>query len=203
MSIANYADLIAGVATWLSRADLTTQIPQGIVLAESKMNRKLRTKDMEIRNAAFQITGEIVPVPPGFGGVRMWHLNDNPRSIISMMTNDEMTMYYGDGSPGDPVHYTVEGANFRVQPTPSTTTSSTLVYFTQVPALTAQAPTNWVMTSHPDAYLYGVNAEMCGIMKDWQGMQTWESMMYTVLGEIVAAATKDKWSGATLMIRPG
>ncbi len=203
MALATYSDLNTAVANWTGRVDLTARIPEGIALAEAKMNRKLRTKDMETKNAAFAIGGEYVAVPSGFGGVRMWHLNDSPRSIISLMPEDMLTSEFGDGSSGDPVYYSVQGGNFRIQPAPSTSQTSTLVYYLQVPALTASNTTNWLMTSHPDAYLYGVNAEMCGFMKDWDSGKVWETMMYQVLNEIAVAANKDKYSGASLVMRPG
>lgn len=203
MALANYADLIAAAPNWLGRADLTARIPEGIALAEAKMNRKLRTKDMVTKNAAFSITGEYVAVPAGFGGVKMWHLNDTPRSVVTPMSEDLMTANYGDGTTGAPVHFCVQGSNFRIQPTPSTATSSTLVYYLQVPALTVSATTNWLMTSHPDAYLYGVNAEMCALAKDWQAAQTWEQRMYAILDEIVSISRRDVSASGSMAARPG
>src|SRR6185503_13637485 len=175
------SELVSAVQNWQARADLAARVPEGIVLAEAKINRRLRTPEMVVRNQAFQILGEYTPVPVGFGGVKMWHLNDSPRSVIFPMSEDEMTTKYGDGTAGNPIHFCVQGKDFRLQPASSTTQSSTLVYYMQVPALTASNPVNWLLTLHPDVYLYGVNAEMSAFAKDFDAAQGWKAEMYQIL----------------------
>jgi len=41
MSLANYTDLLASVATWLNRTDLTSVIPDFVTLAEERIARDL------------------------------------------------------------------------------------------------------------------------------------------------------------------
>lgn len=43
----DYATLQAAVAAWLARADLTSQIPTFIQLAEADLNRQVRTRQMQ------------------------------------------------------------------------------------------------------------------------------------------------------------
>ena len=45
--ITDYASLKQAIADWLARADLTTQIPTFIQLAEARMNKDLRVLDMQ------------------------------------------------------------------------------------------------------------------------------------------------------------
>jgi hypothetical protein len=44
--ITNYTDLKATVADYLARTDLTTQIPDFITLAENRLRRDLRLRQM-------------------------------------------------------------------------------------------------------------------------------------------------------------
>lgn len=203
MALLNYSDLNTAVANWSGRTDLTSRIPEGIVLAEAKINRKLRTKDMEVSNPSFPIAGEQVGLPAGFGGVKSFFLNVSPRTIIEYMPSVLMVQNYGDQASGVPKHYTIEAGAFRFGPVPDASYTGTLVYFLQVPALTTNEPLNWLMTSHPDVYLYGVLAEMSAFAKDFQVAQGWETMMYNALAEVMAISNKDKWSGAQLVARPG
>ncbi len=173
MALDNYSDLLSAAANWSSRADLTSRIPEFIELAEAKVNRKLRTKDMETKSATFSITGEYVAVPTGFGGVRTFHLNTSPRQVLQLMPGDSQTGYFGSNT-GQPRFYAIEGSNFRFGPVPDGTYASTLTYFLKVPALTASATTNWLLTDHPDAYVYGVNAELAAYTHDWQVALGWE-----------------------------
>ena len=48
MSLSNYADLKAAVATWVNREDLTTTIPDFIRLAEARVYRLLRVPSLEV-----------------------------------------------------------------------------------------------------------------------------------------------------------
>lgn len=203
MSITTYAELQTAVANWQSRSDLTSRITEGIALAEAKINRKLRTKDMETKNATFSITGEYVAVPTGFGGVRQFYLNTSPIQNLELMPGDILTSTYADGTTGQPGNYAIEGSNFRFRKIPDATYTATLIYFLQVTALSGSNTTNWLLTSHPDAYLYLTNAEMSAFAKDWEAMQNWEAMGYRVLQEIVSISNRDKWSGGSLAARPG
>lgn len=200
MSIDTYANLQTAVANWQGRSDLTSRITEGIALAEAKINRKLRTKDMETKNATFSITGEYVAVPTGFGGVKTFYHNSSPRARLELMGDDEMTTRYS--TTAKPKYFNVQGSNFRFAPVPDATYSATLVYFLQVPALSVSNTTNWLLTSHPDAYLYLTNAEMAAFAKDWASAKAWEDQGYAILAEIVSISNSDKRSSGPIATRP-
>ena len=200
MSLDTYANLQTAVATWFKRADLTSSIPDGIALAEAKMNRYLRTKDMVTQNTNFSITGEYVAVPTNFGGVKTFYLNTNPTQTLEYMADEEMTSVF-QGNTGIPGFYNVQGANFRFGAVPDATYSATLAYWLKVPALSASNTSNWVLTSHPDAYLYGTMGEMCGFLRDFEGAQAWETQMYRVMDEIAGISAKDQWGGVSMSVR--
>jgi hypothetical protein len=203
VSITTYSELLTAAANWSGRADLTSRIPEFIALAEAKMNRRLREKDMVTKDAAFSITGEYVAVPTSFGGVKAFALNASPRSILLFMPDIMMTATFGDVT-APPSHYNVQGSNFRFGPIPDATYVATLIYYLKVPALTGSATTNWMITNHPDAYLYGVLAELAGLAQDWDGAGKWVQAMYAVIDEIKKASNRDSYSGdGALAARPG
>lgn len=202
MALDNYSDLLSAAANWSSRSDLTSRIPEFLELTEAKINRKLRTKDMETKNASFSITGEYVAVPTGFGGVRSFHLNDSSKTLLQLMPPDAQTGYFA-GNTGKPRFYAIEGSNFRFGPVPNGTYSATLTYFLTVPALTGSNTTTWLLTSNPDVYLYGINAEQCAYLKEWEAAQGWEARMYRVLEEVHAISNQDKWGGNSMAVRLG
>lgn len=199
MALDNYADLLSAAANWSGRSDLTTRIPEFIELTEAKINRKLRTKDMETK-VTFSITGEYVAQPTGFGGVISWYLATNPRRKLELMPADMQTALFQNNS-GIPSFYAVEGSNFKFAPIPNATVSSTLTYFLLVPALTGSATTNWLMTANPDAYVYGVNAEAAAFAKDFATAQGWQDQMYRVIEEVVSISREDKWGGNSMAVR--
>jgi hypothetical protein len=203
MAIGTYAELNTAAANWSGRSDLTSRIPEFIALAEAKMNRRLRVKDMVTKNATYSITGEYVAVPTDFGGVKYFALNDADRTLLTFMPDLQMTTQYGP-DVGKPTKYNVQGTNFRFAKIPDATYASTLVYYLKVPALTGSATTNWMLTAHPDAYLYGVMSELCGHVQDWAGADKWVSAMYAVIDEIKQASGRDSYAGdAAVAARPG
>lgn len=202
MSIASYSDLTTAAANWAGRSDLTSRIPEFIVLAEAKMNRKLRELEMVTKNATFSITGEYVAVPTSFGGVKTFYLNTTDKANLQYATDEYITQNFPSGT-GQPKYYDVQGTNFRFGPAPDVTYSATLVYFLMVPALTGSATTNWVITSYPDAYLYGVMAELSAYLKDFQSAQNWVTAMYQVFDEMKQGSKKTQFGGAPIVSRPG
>ena len=56
MSITNYSELQTAVAAWINRTDLTALLPDFITLAESKLNRRLRTRYQETALTSQTIT---------------------------------------------------------------------------------------------------------------------------------------------------
>src|SRR5437660_10366204 len=52
MALSTYTDLKAEIASYLARDDLTSIIPDFIVLAEAKFNRALKCHDMDQRSTA-------------------------------------------------------------------------------------------------------------------------------------------------------
>ncbi len=203
MTIANYSDLNTAVANWTARADLTSRIPEGIVLAEAKMNRYMRTKDMVTQNTTFSIATEYVAVPTNFGGVKTFYLNTASKAVLDWMPDELITSNFPSGT-GQPEVYGVQGSNFRFAPVPGSAYTATLVYYLKVPALTVSATTNWMITNNPDAYLYGVLAEMEALAKNFPAAQGWEAMFYRSMDEIKLSSNRDTYSGdAALFARPG
>lgn len=201
MAITTYSELQTAITNWNGgRTDVASRLVEYIALAEAKINRKLRTLDMVTKNASFSITGEYVAVPTSFGGVKTFYLNTDPKQPLEYMADEEMTGLFGTGS-SQPTHYNVQGSNFRFGPVPDATYSATLVYWLKVPALSNSNTTNWLLTSHPDAYLYGAMGEICGYLRDFEGAKAWETMLYQALDEISGSSNKDQWGGTSMAVR--
>jgi hypothetical protein len=158
MALANYADLLAAVAGWLNRSDLSATIPDFIALAEAEFNRRLRTPDMEAR-ATPTITAGVAPLPTDSLGVRDVLYSDV--KIDAVTYQDMLSMY--QGLAGTPAYYAVSDGDLYFLPKPATG-SATVVYYQKIPALTVSNTTNWLMTRFPDLYLFGtlMQAEFYG-----------------------------------------
>lgn len=152
MALANYADLVAAVGNWLNRSDLTARIPEFIALAEAEFNRTLRTVDMETRATA-TLTGEALAVPTDFNGLRSISQDDNFFTIV-----DSQALFNAPTTGGVPRLVAVSDGQFFFRPSPSSGAVE-IVYYSKIPALTSVNTTNWLMTNHPDLYLFATLAQ--------------------------------------------
>jgi hypothetical protein len=166
-----YAGLQTEAASYLGRADLTAIIPTFIALAEAKFNRTLRTRDMITKDAAFSITGEYVAVPTGFLEAKAFMLNASPRQELTFMPDDTQVDMYPTSNES-PLFYSIVGSNFRFAPVPSTTVTATLTYYKAITALATTSP-KWLLTSHPDIYLYGTLMEAAPYLHDDNRIGLW------------------------------
>lgn len=201
MAITTAAELATAAANWLARADLTSRIPEFISLAEAKFNRALRTRDMETKNATFSITGEYVAVPSGFLEVKSFYLNTSPKRALNYLPDDTQTDYYGVGT-GTPSFFCLVGTNFRFGKVPDATYSSTLVYYTALTTLSGGgSTTNWLITNHPDLYLYGVCLEAQPYLGDDQRLVSWQAGYQQTLASVQAADNRSRWGGNGMAVR--
>ena len=191
MAISTYTELLQAATRWSARADFAERIPDAVPLAEAKINRYLRVREMETSNGTFTISGEYVALPTNFGGVRTFYLNGLPRLDLEHRPNDQMAIDYPTDT-GKPRFYNVHAANFRFAPVPDATYAATLVYYLKVPALTSSAATNWLLTSHPDAYLNGVLGELYEFGGDPDRADRCTQRMYAVLDEIKTQGRRDR-----------
>jgi hypothetical protein len=78
--------------------------------------------------------------------------------------------------------FTIEGATLKVRPLDSTALE--FDYFQKIPALATTDP-NWLLTAHPDIYLFGsmVEAEMFGVNDE--RMPAWKARRDEIFDEIV------------------
>jgi hypothetical protein len=191
MSISTHEELLQAVIRWGGKAEFRERAGDAIPLAEAKINRKLRTMEMETSNGTFTISGEYVALPTNFAGVRTFYLNGLPRLDLEHRPNDQQAIDYPTDT-GKPRFYNITDNQFRFAPVPNANYTATLIYFLKVPALTSSATTNWLLTSHPDAYFYGALSELYEYAGDMQKADRFAQRMYAVLEEIKTQSNRDR-----------
>lgn len=180
MPLNTFAALKTSIADWLNRADLTSQIPDFITMAEARFNRELRCDDMDA-TASVTITAGSVAVPTGLLAVRSFSLLEAPygkikRQPIDVLENADPT------STDKPRIYARVGANFLTWP--ATTATAIIRYRKELTPLSDSATSNWLLASHPDLYLAAPLALAFGLIKDEQRMQFWESAAQGIIAQI-------------------
>lgn len=204
MALANYTNLLASIATWLARADLTAQIPDFVQLAEARFNRILRTRVQETR-AQLNITGEYVTLPNDFLEFRSGYLNSSPRRPLQFLPNDTQTVTYSDPwSPtwgnSQPAFFSIEGDSFRFAPVPGGADTAYIQYYSKIPPLVLNA-TNWLLTAHPDLYLFGSLLAATANIQDDPRLGLWKAGFDEALQEINSSAKRARYGGGSMRVR--
>jgi hypothetical protein len=185
MPLATYSDVKAAVASWLRRDDIAAEIPSFIALAEAQMNRRLRVRAMAAR-VSQTWAAEYADLPADFLVERELKLIANGAvQRLTYLTAEQM-----DGRTaltGRPRFYALYGKQLRLSPAPDTSYAGELVYLQAIPALSDAAPSNWLLQSHPDAYLYGALTQSAPYLRADERLQTWGVLFTTILADIEAA----------------
>lgn len=159
------AGLRASLAEWLDDTTLAAAIPDFIIMAEARFNRMLRVSAMEARATASTVAGsEYLALPLDCAGVRSIFIEGSPDRPLDMMERGEMQRLYMGYATQKPRAYSINAGQFVLSPVPDGVYTVEISYYQRLPALAANA-TNWLLTKHPDIYLYA--SLMAGEMRGW------------------------------------
>jgi hypothetical protein len=199
MSITNYAELQASVASWLNRGDLTTSIPDFITLAEAQLSTDLKTRAMEAKVTLSTVAGtKTVALPTDMLEMRRLQVVGTYNQPLSYRAPDELSIDFASNMSAQPIVFTVVGGNLELAPIPDAVYSLELTYQQRIPALTSVNTTNWLLTSWPNAYLYGsLLAATPFIMNDAR-IGVWAQLYSKAIESINGV---DWYSGSTMKVR--
>ena len=185
MAISTYAELQTAVANWLDRSDLTSRIPEFITLAEGRIARKLRIREMETESDVTLVAGaRTAALPTGFREVRRVYLNTTPIRELEYMSPQDYWNRYASTNSGRPVVFTIEGSNFLFGPVPDTGYTAKVTHYKALDALATSA--HGVFTANPDVYLYGALLAAEPFLKNDKRVGLWKAMFDEALQELEA-----------------
>jgi len=194
MAVSTFAELKASVATWIKRSDLTAIIPDFVKLAEARINRELRTRNMVTRAQNTAVDSEFVALPSDFGTARSIRLTASPFTQLQQLTVEAMGDFAAQQPSGALQAFAIVGGEFWFLPAPAASVTVQLVYYAKVPALTDAAPTNWLLASHPDVYLWGALLEAACYLEDDELAATYQTRFAAAVDEIRANSVVDSLS---------
>lgn len=194
-SIASYTDLVAAVLDELDDANYpTASIDRAIRMAESHFNRELRTPEMEAK-LDIAVTGELTTLPDDFLSMRSVYEAATPSFPLKTMSPSGLIHTYGRAA-GTPRAYAIEGRQIRVAPIGAATIS--LDYYTKIPLLTVDSPSNWLLVNHPDLYRWGTLWYCFQRNRDTAGAATALQAVTSIIDSISVAGNRNRWGSGPL-----
>ena len=203
MAITTYSELQTAISNWLDRPDLASIIPDFIALAEAKFNRRLRTMEMENRATTETIAGQtFYSLPDDALAITNIQLNTDPKTVLERYTKEQIDREYATGT-GQPRVFTLNANQIELAPSPDSNYELEISYYEEIPALSDENTTNWLLDQAPDLYLYGAMMEAAPYIKDTNAMTVWTQKYEATLQRIMDMDLEDKWSTGPLTSIPG
>ena len=173
----DYTTLQATIASYLARTDLTTQIPEFIRLAEDRLVRDLRIRQMIKVATAPTVAGDAtVSLPSDFIAMKDLHLQGNPPQTIKFLSTSNFFRNAQTAVSGLPSRYTLLGAEFQFAPIPDSVYTLQMVYFYQPEYLSDTNSSNLWLANTPDLLLYAALGEAEPYLMNDERLNTWASM---------------------------
>jgi len=200
MPLATYTDLTAAIANWLQRSDIAALFPTFVQLFEACANRRLRVRQQE---ATVELTPSngVVALPADYLMWRRLTFTGNPRQELAYVEPSWLQTAYPDHPADVPRVFTIEGNNIETMPLDPGNTPLELVYFQQIPSLAANS-TNWLMTQHPDLYLFGALAEAQAYAVNAEAAALWKGRRDELFDEIERLSNKSRAPAAVRVLTP-
>jgi len=206
----NYEEIKALAISYSDRNDveITANIDNFIRVAESRINRALKTQQMETRVSIPTIAEqEYYDLPVGFGGLRDIEIrateDDRKRYTLAYISPEQMNNRSSHSDDGTyKIYYTIIANQIQIMP-PQDGKIMELVYYKLITALDSVNPENWISTTYPDLYLFGILVEITSFVKDDVAAGLWNSRFSSTLNEITLEDDKTSWSGTSLQSRLG
>lgn len=148
-----YAGLKAEVADLYPRADIGSGVDNYIARAEAEFNRVLRLPQMITTNPALAASARFTTLPTGFLEMQRVQLNQGGRRTRLDFIGEEYAPKITDGRTGTPRWWNVIGTQLELLPAPGASVSLDISYWAEVTTI-IDGPANFLLTSHPDLYLY-------------------------------------------------
>lgn len=198
MALENYTDLQTMVAAYAHRTGDTTftdYVPDFIRLAEARFNRVLRTTDMEVTLDSSALTSGELTLPTGFlafkelrfDGSVDYTLQPKPLEWIRAQDNTDT---------GDAQYFAVTKSTVVCWPTTGPIKGT---YYTEIPAL-ADSSTNWLLTDHPDLYLFATLVEAALFVQDDSRIPIWAEKTAALLDAVQRADDRNQFDGGVLAV---
>lgn len=201
MAFTNYTSFVAVVENYLARTDLSAQIPDFINLAQQRMTRDLRTREM-LKVATTQYTSNdgTIGLPSDFLEMREAHFQGNPPIVLEYQSPDLFFRNKMVQNSGRPFYFTIINTQFQFAPEPDSGYTLQMLYYYKPTFISPTTSTNLYLENYPDALLYATLAEAEPYLMNDARIQTWASLYQRAVENIMTNDIGKKYPNTSLAV---
>ncbi len=151
MAISTYAELQTAVGNWMARSDLSGSAADFIMLGEARLNREIPAVETDVtltgtlNSRRISVSSNSVVSP-----IALFLVEANGDEIEMVQRSDGSFAY--SATSDQPRFWAMDGSNIDFD-CPLDAAYTFRFRIRQRFALSDSAPTNWLLTNHPDIYL--------------------------------------------------
>lgn len=202
MALATYSELVSTVESYLARSDLTSIIPTFVQLAQQRMTRDLRTREM-LKVSTTTATDGTVEIPTDFLEMREIHFQGNPPITLMYESPDKFFRDMMTTTSGLPVYYTIIGYEFQFAPTPDSSKTLQLLYYAKPTFISSTVSSNLYLANYSDALLYATLAEAEPYLMNDNRIQVWATMYDRAIQNIMESDIGKKFPNTAINVTLG
>ena len=196
MSISTYAELQTAVGNWLKRSDLTSSIPDLIMLGEKWIFRHARTRDME---TAFSVTisSGVAALPSDYVAMKQAYIDGTPITNLQPKAASWILLRYPSRQAADiPKFFAQDGSNLIFGPYPASAYTVKGTYYKRLTSV--QSSANALFVANPDLYLFAALAEAELFIKNDKRTAIWTAKRDEILRDVNGEDKAAMFSGGPL-----
>ena len=205
----NYKEIVTAAQAYTDRYDdeLVSAMPAFTRVIEGKINNALRTGDQSVRAQIWLQRGEeYYTLPCDWGGARDVEIlhdgQQHGRTLVYLAPEEmnKLSRQNDSSARGRHNYYTIIAGQIQIAP-PADNEVLEVVYYQRLPALMNDGDSNWLTEKNPDAYIFGLCAEISAFAKDEMAFASYQQRFMDSLMDITMEDQVTRWSGPALRVQ--
>jgi hypothetical protein len=199
MALATYTELVSTVESYLARTDLNTIVPTFVQLAQERITRDLRTREM-LKLSTTTATDNTVELPIDFLEMRELHFQGNPPVTLEYQSPDKFFRNHVTTTSGLPFYFTIIGYEMQFAPVPDDNQTLQMLYYAKPTFISPSVSSNLYLANYSDALLYATLAEAEPYLMNDARLQVWASMYERAIANIMKNDIGKKFPNTALNV---
>ena len=195
----DYSKLKEVIADFANRQDLQSQIPLFIEMTESRLRRDLRDVVRMSQRAEAMVYGEYFPLPCDWCETIKVIADDSVLRLADSFNIERVEL------SGGPKFYRHSGDQLQLLPATDVSESDPIRFEMEYLAfpepLSDENPTNWVLQTYPELYIYGAMLQVSPFLMEDARVPVWAQAYGEAVSAANVASERARGSGSALRMQ--
>lgn len=201
MAVTNYGELKTAFSTYLFDTAHSTSYDNAITLFEAVVNRGLPCVDamgrkyicfprsMEATSNLTTSSGSVTLPSDYIAWRAALYTGITPNVDLEYVHPSYLDSTRIKLDTGPPKIFTIEAGSFKVRPTNDTASIYQFHYYQKLTSIVGSSSnTNWLLTAHPDAYLWGGLTELFALRRNREAAELYKARRDEIFSDIAKSS---------------